>query len=197
MKKYSKNFLGNDRGMAAIEMAFVMPFMLLLYFGLVDATALISFNRKITSAAGTTADLVAQEKTDVLRTKILDEFNATAMIMAPTDIAGVKVEVFNFRNTGTAAAPNIVKQWQIDNGNGPSCGTAPATTGMADLMTAGNDVVVARACMTYTPYVATFMGTTILGATTFTLNQSVSVRPRSSLQLACWQTTKAAAVLCS
>ena len=188
-----KAFLKNTKGVAAIEMAFIMPFMLLLYFGLVDITVLISMNRKITAAASTTADLVTQQRSAVLKSYIDDTYNATAMIVAPTSASEVRVELFGFRNvSGT-----ITKIWQTNNGLGPSCGAVPGTTTMASLMTAGNDVVVARTCMNFTPAVATFMGTNIVGATTFLLNQSISVRPRSTLQLNCFQTTVAAGTLCS
>jgi Flp pilus assembly protein TadG len=188
-----KSFLKNDKGVAAIEMAFIMPFMLLLYFGLVDVTVAISLNRKITAAAATTADLITQQRSSVLKSYITDSYKATDMIMAPTAANEVRIELFGYRNvSGT-----ITKIWSTNNGVGPSCGAIPATTSMATLMTAGNDVVIARTCMNYSPAVASFMGTTIMGATTFLLNQSISVRPRSTLQLNCYQTTVAAGTLCT
>lgn len=188
-----KSFLRNDKGVAAIEMAFIMPFMLLLYFGLVDITVLISLNRKITAAASTTADLVTQQRNSVLKSYIADTFNATALIMVPTAASEVRVEVFGYR-TVSGTITNI---WSTNNGLGPSCGNAPSTSNMANLMTAGNDVIVARTCMNFTPAVATFLGTNIVGATTFLLNQSISIRPRTTLQLNCYQTTVAAGTLCS
>jgi Flp pilus assembly protein TadG len=194
MKIRNINFLRNETGLAAIEMAFIMPFMLFLYFGLVDATGLISLNRKVTAAAGATADLVAQSRTTILKTTVDDYYNATAMIMDPTPAANVRVEVFGFRDVkGT-----ITKIWQTSSGTGPSCSlTAPSTATMKPLMTAGNDVIVARSCISYSPYVASFMGKTIMGASTFLLNQTIAVRPRSSLQLTCYQTTVLAGTVCS
>jgi hypothetical protein len=59
---------------------------------------------------------------------------------------------------------------------------------MLTLMGAGNDLIVARTCMNYSPVVATFLGQTILGSTTFLVKQTISVRPRSSLQLTCYDT---------
>jgi Flp pilus assembly protein TadG len=191
--KFRKPFLKNDKGVAAIEMAFIMPFMLLLYFGLVDITVLISLNRKITSAASTTADLVTQQRSSVLKSFIDDTYKATAMIISPTPASEVRVEVFGFRNVGGT----ITKIWQTNNGTGPSCGAVPATTSMLPLMTAGNDVIVARSCMNFTPAVATFMGTNVVGATSFLLKQSISIRPRAALQLTCYQTTVAAGTVCS
>ncbi len=193
MKKPTPSFFENDSGMPAIEFALVMPFLIFMYFGLIDVTGLISFNRKITASAGATADLVAQSRNDILKSVIVDDYNATAMIMAPTPIADVRVEVWAFRNVGGT----ITKTWSTNNGSGPSCGVQPSTATMMPLMVAGNDVIVARSCMNWTPYVGGFLGTTILGATTFLISQTIAVRPRSSLTLTCWQTTKAAGTGCT
>jgi hypothetical protein len=52
-------------------------------------------------------------------------------------------------------------------------------------MSAGNDLVVAQTCMTYVPWVATFLGKNLLGDTFFNVEQAVVVRPRSTLILDC------------
>jgi Flp pilus assembly protein TadG len=189
-----KDLVLQDEGAAAIEFAFIMPFMLLLYFGLVDVTGLISMNRRVVSAAATMADLVGQQKTTILGGTITDQYNAAYVIMQPVQSANVRVEIFDFRTNGAGA---IVQMWKTGNNLGPSCGAAPVTTGMANLMTAGNDVIVARVCATYNSTVASFMGTSIMGAASFNLSQSISVRPRSSLTLDCYVTTVAAGTVCS
>jgi Flp pilus assembly protein TadG len=193
MKNKLGSFFKNDSGMPAIEFAMILPFMCVLYFGLVDATGLISFNRKITASAGVTADLVAQQRTDILKSNIDDIYNATAMVMAPTPQTDVRVEVWGYRNvSGT-----VTKIWSTSNGNGPACGAAPSTANMTSLMAAGNDVIVSRSCMNWTPYVSSFLGNSILGASSFLITQSISVRPRTSLTLTCWQSTKAAGAVCT
>ena len=186
-------FIRQDKGAAAVEFAFIMPFMLLLYFGLVDVTGLVSLNRRIVSAAATMADLVGQQKTSVLASTIADQYNAAYVIMQPAASSTVRVEIYDYRTVGTA----ITLIWKTSNNQGPLCGAAPSTANMAPLMTAGNDVIVARACTTYSSTIASFMGTSILGATNFTVRQAISVRPRSSLVLNCYATTVAAGTLCS
>jgi Flp pilus assembly protein TadG len=184
-----KTFLRAETGVAAIEMAFIMPFMLLLYFGLVDLTGLISLNRKITSVASATADLVGQNSTTVTKTDINDYLKVVKLIMNPTPDSKVKVVVYNYRYDGT----NVNLQWKVENASSVTCTTAPSTAGMNLLMTAGNDLVVAQACMDYTPYVTSFMGETLLGKTVFDVEQIVTLRPRASLQLNCTLTTGGAA----
>jgi Flp pilus assembly protein TadG len=188
-----KDMLREERGAAAIEFAFIVPFMLFLYFGLIDVTGLISLNRRVVSAASTMADLVGQQKGNTFKSVITDQYSAVYVIMQPVPAASVRIEVYDFRNvSGT-----ITQIWKTSNGQGPSCGTAPDTSTMSALMTAGNDVVIARTCSTYTPTVASFLGVNILGSTSFNIRQSISVRPRSSLTLNCYETTVAAATMCS
>lgn len=189
-----QNIILRDEGAAAIEFAFIMPFMLLMYFGLVDVTGLISMNRRVVSAAATMADLVGQQKTTVVGGTIADQYNAAYVIMQPVASTNVRVEIFDFR---TNASGTIVQMWKTGNNQGPSCGAAPSTTGMSNLMTASNDVIVARVCATYSSTVASFMGTSIMGAASFNLSQAISVRPRSSLTLDCYATTVAAGTACT
>ena len=187
-------FLRQDKGAAAVEFAFIMPFMLLIYFGLVDVTGLISLNRRIVSAAATMADLVTQQKTNVLASTITDQFNAAYMIMKPMASSNLRIEIYDYRYVGTT----ITLIWKMSNNQGPTCGAVPVTTNMAPLMTAGNDVIIARTCTTYSPTIANFMGTNILGATSFTVRQAISASPRGSpAKLDCYATTVAAGTLCS
>jgi len=180
MLKNLIRFRKETSGVAALEMAFIMPFLLFLYFGLVDLTAMISLNRKVTYAASVVADLVTQNETTVTAGAIDDYFNAAELVLMPTPIANARVEVYQYRRiNGT-----ITNQWSRKSSGGVGCG-APNTSGLADLMSDNNDVVVAVVCTTYTPYVATFLGKTILGATSFSMNEQNAVRPRQSLTLTC------------
>ena len=166
--------------MAALEVAFIMPFLLFLYFGLVDLTAMISLNRKVTYAASVVADLVTQSDSTITTATIDDYFNAASLVMKPTPMTNVRVEVYQYRNS----AGVITNQWRRKSANGSNC-TAPSTSGMSNLMTDGNDLIVAVICTQYTPYIATFLGHNILGATTFTMSEQIALRPRQSSTLAC------------
>jgi hypothetical protein len=51
-------------------------------------------------------------------------------------------------------------------------------------------------CMNYTPFIATFLGTNLLGSTSFLLSQQITSRPRSSTTLDC-VTAPGSATLCT
>ncbi len=190
MRNTFRKFLGETGGIAAIEVALILPFLLLIYFGLFDLTSVISVNRKVTYAASVMADLVALNKTSVLKSSIQDYYAAANMVMAPTPAASVRVEVFGYRISGAT----ITQVWKTDNAAGSSCGAAPSTAAMAPLMVAGNDLIVARVCTTYTPYASNFLGHRILGNAAFQVGESITQRPRSSLQLTCYNTAVGGAV---
>ena len=190
MKSTFRKFLHETKGIAAIEVAFILPFMFLLYFGLYDLTSVISVNRKVTYSASVVADLVAQNKTSVLKSDIQNYYNAADMVMAPISSAAVRVEVFGYRISGST----ISQIWKTDNASGSSCGSAPSTSAMGPLMVAGNDLVVARVCTTYTPFASTFLGHEILGEGTMAVGETITQRPRSTLKLTCYNTTVGGAV---
>ena len=179
ISKFSR-FTRDNRGIAAIEMAFIMPLLLLLYFGLFDLTALITLNRKISYSASVVADLVSQNKTTVTAADITDYINAAELVMSPTPIANVRVDVYGYYINGGA----VTQRWSENSTGGSAC-SAPSTASLDELMTDGNDVVVAVACTLYTPYVATFLGENLLGATSFTLRQEIALRPRMTATLNC------------
>jgi Flp pilus assembly protein TadG len=173
-------FRDDSHGVAAIEMAMVMPILLIMFFGLFDLTQLISLNRKVTYAASVVADLVTQNETTVVEADMDDYFDAAKLVMKPLDISNVRVEIYQFRDlSGT-----ITNQWNKKSAGGTSCGT-PSTVGLDDLMDDGNDVIVAAVCTTYTPFVASFLGQSLLGATTFNMSEEIALRPRQSTTLNC------------
>ncbi len=185
-----RTFFRADNGVAAIETAIIMPFILILYFGMIDLTALISFNRKITYSASVIADLVAQNRTNILKSQIDDYYNAAAMVIAPTPANRIHVDVYGYRKVGTT----VTQIWKTKSPLGPLCSTTPNTTAIGQLMTASNDVVVTITCMDYTPYIATFLGEHLLAPPpSMSSRRSWCVRAPPH-QLTCYQTTVGGAV---
>jgi Flp pilus assembly protein TadG len=181
IKRMLQQFLKAERGAAAIEGAIILPFLAIVYFCLQDFTALVTFNRKITQTAATVSDTISQYPTTIVRSNITDIFNAVGLIMQPTPTANVRVNVYGYYLNGST--PTI--RWQVNNGSAVSC-SLPDTTNFSTMMsTSSNDLVVAVACMNYTPWVATFLGTNLLGGTNMLLQQTIASRPRASATLNC------------
>jgi Flp pilus assembly protein TadG len=181
--KSFRQYLKSNKGVAAIETAFVLPFMIFMFFGLIDVTDMVSNTRRITAIASSVADLAGQHRDKIFRTDIDDYFKVAKLIMNPKSDANVKVVVYGFRKTGAT----VDQTWKVDNGKGVACNTAPDVNKMADLMFAANDLVVAQACMKYIPPYVGFLNVTyILGSAEMNLEQIITLRPRSSLKLDCY-----------
>jgi Flp pilus assembly pilin Flp len=190
MKKQPKNMLSRfvraDRGIAAIEFAFIFPVVALMYFGMLDLTNFITINRKVTNAAGVMADLVTANDGYVLGTSIADYYNAPDIILSPIPSANIRVELYDFKIQGGA----VSQRWALNNGRGPSCGGTPASGAVIDMMTDGNDVLVTRVCTNYQPFFGAFFGSQLLGNSTIKLTKNIYERPRLSIALNCFATVK-------
>jgi TadE-like protein len=190
-RTHFRNFLQNDRGVAAIEFVFIFPIMLVLFLGLIDFTGYVSYNRKITAVAGATADLVSQHRTNIILDEaatnddIADYLKVSGMILKPDPATNVRIQLYGYRMVGST----LTKMWQVSNGSVETCTKPPPTSDMLNLMEANNDLIISHVCATYTPYIGTFMSGTTLGATSFKIEEFVIQRPRSSSKLDCYMTT--------
>lgn len=168
-------FAKDARGMAAIEMAFIFPVMVLLYFGLVDVSNVMSADRKVTMTASTIADLTTQAPGTITKADLDGIFKAAKPIMDPFDPTTIGLQVYGYELVN-----NTVKlSWQ--HSSGPSCGSTPSPTAqMKAMMADGNDLVVARSCYAWQPVTGK-----VVGLGNITLNDQLILRPRKSAKLTC------------
>ncbi len=175
-----RSFRRDHRGFAAVEMAFIFPVMILIYFGLVDGTNLLSAKRKITLAASTLGDLTTQAPGEITTTDLTDFYEALEPIMDPFPASGINITIRDYKlaDSGTTAD----KRWQ--NTNGGICGSDASGTQKTEmatkLMTRGNDVVVASVCASITPITGMMFGISV-----FDLQSEVMYAPRQSKTLVC------------
>lgn len=171
-------FRRDQNGVAAIEMAFIFPVMLILYFGLVDITNLLSANRRVTLTSSTIADLVTQASSTVTQAELDGYFNAASPIMDPFDSTAVGLELFSYAvDTGSG---NAQLDWQYAK-SGVTCGSAPAiTSDMEDLMASGNGLVLARVCYQWAPITGK-----VAGVGSMQLEDQMILRPRQSNIIEC------------
>jgi Flp pilus assembly protein TadG len=88
-RRSARNFLRDCKGLAAVEFAFILPLMLVLFFGVIDFSQGVAVDRKVTIMARTLADLTSQN-TSVTLTQINNFFAAATAVMTPYSSAPVK-----------------------------------------------------------------------------------------------------------
>jgi Flp pilus assembly protein TadG len=165
------------RGVASIEMALIFPMMLIVFVGLLDASNLITANRRVTLTASTLGDLVTQAPGQVSKAELNGFFSAAGAIMDPFPASSTTMEFFTFRNSGGSA----VLDWSYSSSN-QSCGAAPANDNpdMLKLMAEDNDVVVSRTCYSWEPVLGI-----ILGFKASTIEDQLMMRPRQTARITC------------
>lgn len=145
-----------EDGVAAVEFALVLPVMLMLYIGAVEASALISMDRKLQTASGALGDLVSRSDGTIPAATLKDYFTAAAGIMTPHSTTELRqvVTLVNVRANGTT---NVVWSRQYYAGNVTTGTKHPAGrpfNGLPAPMIAvalDNFVVVAEASYAYPP----------------------------------------------
>ena len=86
------SFTRDQRGVSAVEFAFLLPLMVTLYLGTAEVSQAISAGRKATMVARTVADLVSQA-TNVTNSDMTNIMNAGVAVIYPYATAKLKVTV--------------------------------------------------------------------------------------------------------
>ncbi|MGL4490594.1 MAG: TadE/TadG family type IV pilus assembly protein [Rhizobiaceae bacterium] len=60
VRKTSRRLSNDNRGVAAIEFAFIAPLLITLYLGTLEVSGALQMNKKVSRAASSTGDLIAQ-----------------------------------------------------------------------------------------------------------------------------------------
>ena len=160
---------GDERGVSGVEFAMLLPLMLTLYLGTVEISQGIGADRKVTLAARTVADLVAQVSS-INNVDITNSLNAAAAVMAPFSSANLKVTVTSVTIDGQGKA---TVAWS-DSLNGTARAKGSTVTLPAALLVANTYLIWSEVQYTYKPTI----GYVISG--TLTLKDQIYMRPRLS-----------------
>lgn len=89
-------FRRDDKAVAAVEFALIMPFMLMLYFGSMEAAALFIADKRVNSVSATIGDLVSQWDMDdgaMPQETFEDYLNASVSIISPDSGTGLAIVI--------------------------------------------------------------------------------------------------------
>ena len=145
--------LRDERGVAAVEFAFIAPVMIVFYFGMVEACQMMIADRKTVKAAAAMGDLIAQSGSTITLTGaggVTDILDMGDTLMTPfTTGANLKICVASI----TANAANTTKT--VDWSRSTNSATCPAKTSVvttvpAGLISGGQSVIYSSVTYTYT-----------------------------------------------
>jgi len=121
-------FARNDRAVAAVEFALILPFLIALYMGSIEASSLFTVDRRIEVISATTADLVARWNPNegaLPNNTLKDYFRAAEGIITPYATATLK-QVVTFLNVAANGDARVA--WSCGFNGGTALSTNQAFT---------------------------------------------------------------------
>jgi Flp pilus assembly protein TadG len=166
-------FKRDDRGMAAVEIALLLPLMVSLYFGAVQLSQAVTAKSNVTLTARTISDLVSRVST-INNADMTNALNASSAVMAPFPVSNLKVTVssINIDANGKATI-----SWS-DTLNGSARAVGSVVTLPTALSVASTSLIWAEVQYAYTPAI----GYVITG--TLALKDQMFMGPRVSNSVA-------------
>jgi Flp pilus assembly protein TadG len=114
--KWFRRLRRDQRAVAAVEFALILPLLLTLYLGTVEAAALYTVDQRVSTVANTMADLVSRERdTIAANTTLNNYFHAAQGIMLPYSTDGLK-QVVSMLQISPAGAATV--RWSVGYNGG-------------------------------------------------------------------------------
>ena len=137
----------DHKGVAAIEFAFALPIMLLLYFGITEIAKGVMIDRKLTSLNRALADLTSQVDS-IATADMTDIFKAARLIMKPFDDATPQMIVASIVTDGAGVAKIC---WSDASNAAKALKPGDGFTLPSALRTPNTSFILARTSYTFTP----------------------------------------------
>lgn len=154
-------FSEEERAVAAVEFALILPFMITLYFGSMEAAALFTADKRVNTVSATVGDLVSQWDPDDGNIStgtggtLTDYMDASTGIMTPYSTSGLKIIIslvevksdgttkvlWSKANTGAARTLNVAYPPLLASGSSSQMNTVAR----------GGCIVAAEASYSYKP----------------------------------------------
>lgn len=164
----------DNRGVAAVEFAFIAPLLIALYLGLTEFCQAFMAEKRMGHVAAMTADLISQEET-VTKAKLDDVFTVGGLIMKPFSTTPLTLRV----SSVTRGADGVSRvTWSYAKGMSKRAVNSTVTV-PANLIDNGESVIMSEAQYDYDSPVDY-----VLPAIT-TFKHTYFLRPRTVDQTAC------------
>lgn len=125
MAKLIARFRRDTQAVAAVEFALILPLLVTLYFGTVEAAQLYTVDRRVATVSSTMADLISREQDCITTDKLNNYFNAATGIMQPYSTTALK-QVVSFLAVSSSGTVTI--KWSKAYGTGATARNTGTTT---------------------------------------------------------------------
>jgi len=178
------NFAACRNGMAATEFALVLPVMTLLFFGMLEASELLTVKRRVANAANSLVDLVSQEPA-IKIADVNDAIAGSRQLLEPTVLSA-----FSARIVSLVKGPNpddpVTVHWSVDSEGGVPYAAGQVYDKLGDNLSVRNEASVILVEMDY-EYASGLVGRVFSNPFDFT--QAAVRWPRKSSRVQLCQTS--------
>jgi Flp pilus assembly protein TadG len=134
-------------GLAAVEFAFVAPILIMAYFGVAELCGALLDQRKASHVASAIGDLTAQYSSPTI-TDINNFFAAGQTIMSPSPTTTLQMRISEVQENAAGTVATV--QWSCASSNWTGLPKNTPETLQANLIAAGQSVIMSEAKYTYT-----------------------------------------------
>ncbi|WP_419907706.1 TadE/TadG family type IV pilus assembly protein [Hoeflea sp.] len=172
----------DNRGVGAVEFAFVAPILVVLYIGAVEMTVALSVDTKVSRAGNITLDLITQGTT-TSKDELEDMEDVAGSILAPYSNANVEVAFTAITINADGDKATVAWSWRSDAIAPPAIGTDITADMPASLMI--GDAYYVRSEITNTHNFITSIPFTGSAMSSLDLNETYYKRPRLGTSITC------------
>lgn len=152
-KRLIRRFGRNERGAAAVEFALILPFLVTLYLGSIEASSLFTVDRRVEVISGTMADLVARWNPNegiLPKDTLKDYFQAAQGIITPYSTTGL-TQVLTVVKVSAAGAATVLWSCGWNGGVAASANSSYSLGTEMMLRSKSGYVVTAMTAYAYKP----------------------------------------------
>ncbi|MEO1553716.1 MAG: TadE/TadG family type IV pilus assembly protein [Pseudomonadota bacterium] len=135
------------KGISAVEFALIAPLMAVIYFGCIELSLMMTLDRKVTGATAALGDLTARAS-NVTNDDLSDIFEATRMVMQPSDMSKADMRITSLTDDGTdtdsSDGVDVKVVWSDGCGNLSAHVADAVVTIPANLVPSGGTIIMAE-----------------------------------------------------
>lgn len=190
-KRFAR-FRRDEKGVAAVEFALILPIMAIMFIGAVEMSWAVGVDRRVSQVAGATGDLVARVNQNIPQAEVNDIMKIGSYLMYPFEEPPLKITM-SIVTSDVNDATKTTLRWQCAyDASKPSasrlecnCPVAPKPdyTVPANLMGKNEGLVVADVQYKYKPLILTFdffmKGAAPTAGGIYTLKEKLYLKPRA------------------
>jgi len=177
--RFARKLGADDRGVAAIEFAFIMPIMLTLYLGAMEVSQGFDINKRVGRSTNMIADMIAQQSL-ITRSELSAVSDIGESILFPYERTRPSVEMVGIRITNDNPPRSIV-EWSMKRVNGSNSrpyGKGSSIQVPSRLKIAGTFLVRAKVDLKYDPVTTWTLRNSGNTSGSFNMSRELFLRPR-------------------